>query len=641
MNNPFELIPDLKIGHIVEVSGTTIKVELSGSVTELSRTYEGRVYPIGQIGSIVKVHFGRRLVFGFVTLLRMRSEELMEAAQPIPYDADQRLMEVELFAEGSWNAAEDRLDFLRGVATYPLPRQSVHLLTRAEAVQIYSAAERRQKKDDCDPLVPFAQYVGADNAVCRANIDKMLGMHCAVLGSTGSGKSGAVAALLHSMLEHKPDGENVAHPRVVVIDPHGEYTHAFKERAVTYRAYDPIGTEETEGTPIFLPYWLMSSDEFRMLVIGKTEREATSQNNIIHKALTHARMVAAGLVEAAPHSYEKTFPDDGLEADFPRPKAGFTSEDLLEFDRDKPKPFKLSEVAKHIEYLQAARFKKGTRTTERVPAGEFSETFKSILDKISILRRDPRIKFLMEEWKEGAFPLERVIGQLVGNIEKDGILRDLRILDISGLPNEVAGPLSAMLARLLFQYKLYQTPAEREKDPVLLVCEEAHRYVPDRGEAEYAAAQSAIRRIAREGRKYGIGLMLVSQRPADVESTVISQCGTWLVLRLTNSADQQHVSRFLPDGLSGMTKALPNLAQQEAIFVGEGAAMPARIRIRDLTVDQLPRSETAKFAKGWTLDRLSQDELRVVAARMSGNEELSESPATGQNQSQHPERAAF
>jgi len=177
--------------------------------------------------------------------------------------------------------------------------------------------------------------------------------------------------------------------------------------------------------------------------------------------------------------------------------------------------------------------------------------------------------------------------------------------------------LTAMLARLLFQYKVYQTSAERERDPVVLVCEEAHRYVPDRGEAEYAAAQSAIRRIAREGRKYGIGLMLVSQRPADVESTVISQCGTWLVLRLTNAADQQHVARFLPDGLSGMTRVLPNLAQQEAIFVGEGAAMPARIRIRDLSKDMLPKSETAKFARGWSMDRLSIEEIESIAGRMA------------------------
>ncbi len=617
--NTFDLISDLKIGHIVEVSGTTIRVELSGDVTELTRTYNGRVYPIGQIGSIIKVHFGRRLVFGFVTLLRMRSEELLEISKPIPPDADQRLMEVELFAEGVWNAADQRLRFVRGVTTYPLPRQSVHLLTREETTQIYSAAEGQQIDGEYSPLVPFAHYVGADNAVCRANVDKMLGMHCAVLGSTGSGKSGAVAALLHSMLEHSPEQGAVSHPRVLVIDPHGEYGQAFKERAVVYRAYDPLGNEQAAGTPISLPYWLMSADEFRLLVIGKTEREATSQNNIIYKALTHARMVVAGLVKPAPSEYGATIPDDGSEPDSPRPKEGVEIEDLGEFDRDKPRPFSLDELKNHIEFLQAARIKKGTQTTERVPAGEFSEGFKSILDKLAVLRRDPRIRFLMGEWNDQSPSLARIIAQLVGQIQGEGgVDKDIRILDISGLPNEVAGPLAAMLARLLFQYKVYQITEERRRDPVVLVCEEAHRYVPDRGEAEYAAAQTAIRRIAREGRKYGIGLMLVSQRPADVESTVISQCGTWLVLRLTNAADQQHVSRFLPDGLSGMTKVLPNLAQQEAIFVGEGASMPARVRIRDLTGDQLPKSETARFAKGWTLDRLAEAEIAKIADRMAG-----------------------
>lgn len=617
--NTFDLIPDLRIGHIVEVSGTTIRVELSGDVTELTRTYEGRVYPIGQIGSIVKVHFGRRLIFGFVTLLRMRSEELPELSKPIPPDADQRLMEVELFAEGVWNASDQRLRFVRGITTYPLPRQSVHLLTREEATQIYSAAEGQQAADECSPLVPFAHYVGSDNAICRANVNKMLGMHCAVLGSTGSGKSGAVAALLHSMLDHTPASGLTSHPRIIIIDPHGEYGHAFKTRSLVYRAYDPLGTEETAGTPINLPYWLMSADEFRRLVIGKTEYEATSQNNVIYKALTHARMVAAGLVDPAPTAYDIDIPEDGGDPDAPRPKAGVEVDKLLEFDRDRPRPFSLEEVKNHIEFLQAARLKKGTQKSERVPPGDFSKDFKSILDKLAVLRRDPRIQFMMKEWTTNSPLLEQVIVQLVGQIQgESGVNQDIRILDISGLPNEVAGPLSAMLARLLFQYKVYQTTEERKRDPVVLVCEEAHRYVPDRGEAEYAAAQTAIRRIAREGRKYGIGLMLVSQRPADVESTVISQCGTWLVLRLTNAADQQHVSRFLPDGLSGMTKALPNLAQQEAIFVGEGASMPARVRIRDLRDDQLPKSETAKFAKGWTLERLTETEIAMIAKRMTG-----------------------
>ena len=612
----FDLVKDLRIGHIVEVSGTSIRVELDGDVTELSRTHAGRVYPIGQMGSVVKIHFGRHIVFGFVTLLRMRSEELIEQGKVIPPDADQRLMEVELFSEGIWQTAQQRLKFTRGVTTFPLPRQSVYLLTRDEAVSLYTAAEGQREGDGFDSLVPFATYVGADAAQCRANIDKMFSMHCAVLGSTGSGKSGAVAAILHSILDHKAKDEAVCHPRIIVIDPHGEYGAAFGDRAVIYRTYDPIGNDTVEGVGIDLPYWLMSAEEFRLLTIGKTEHEATSQHNVIYKALTHARMEAAGLVDKAPTGYGGPIPADGGAPDVPRPKAGTTQADLDAFDRDKPRPFKIVELVNHIVYLQAARPNKANTALESVTASTFADDFKSILDKISILRRDPRIQFMMKEWDAASPTLSTVLSQFVGGIA-DAPNKDLRILDISGLPNEVAGPLTAALARLLFRYKVYQTKDERAKDPVLLVCEEAHRYVPDRGEAEYAAAQSAIRRIAREGRKYGVGLMLVSQRPADIDGTVIAQCGTWLVLRLTNQADQQHVSKFLPDGLSGMTKSLPNLGQQEAIFVGEGAALPARVRIKDLGKDQLPQSHNARFAEGWSGPRLTVDELDEVAKRMT------------------------
>lgn len=619
----FEPVNDLKFAHIVEVAGTTVRAELEGTVSELTRSYRGRIYPIGQIGSVVKIHFGRRLVFGFVTLLRMRSEELADGVPHPPVDSDQRLMEVELFAEGSWATGQERLLLTRGVTTYPLPRQGVYLLTREETGILYRAAEG-QRPDGADPLVPFATYVGADAVPCRANIDRMFGMHCAVLGSTGSGKSGAVAAVLHSVLEHQPTPDSACHPRVIVLDPHGEYGTAFGDRALVYRAYDPIGTGESGGQTVRLPYWLMTAEEFRLLVIAKTEKEATSQHNIVYKALTHARMVAAGLVHPAPTAYGAPVLDAGQPVDEPRAREGVNPDQIGSFDRDKPRPFAMEEFIRHIKFLQAARQKKGDTVTERIPEGDFAKEFKSILDKISVLRHDPRIRFLMEEWTDTTPPLNEILSQFVGGAADDR--RDLRILDISGLPNEVAGPLTGALARLLFQYKLYQTLEERRRDPLLLVCEEAHRYVPDRGDAEYATAQAAIRRIAREGRKYGLGLMLVSQRPADVESTVISQCGTWLVLRLTNAADQQHVARFLPDGLSGMTRVLPSLAQQEALFVGEGASLPARIRVRNLTDEQLPRSSSIPFAAGWAGPSLSQDQIESIAKRMDGS---AESPPNG------------
>jgi len=609
----YEQNPNLRIGHVVEVSGNSIKVELDVQISELSRTVDGVIYPIGQIGSTVKIHFGRKIIFGFVTLLRMRSEE--ESKSPVPPDADSRVMEIDLFAEASWASDSKKLTYSRGVTIYPLPRQPVCLVTKEEAKVLYEAAEGTLKGDS-DPMIAFATYVGSDQTPCRANINKMFGLHCAVLGSTGSGKSGTVAALLHAVLNHKTEDGVVLKPRIIAIDPHGEYGKAFGKRAKVYRAYDPIGTDESAGDPVALPYWLMTAEEFRSLVIGKTEFEATTQHNIVYKALTHARMAEAGLVEHAPDRYAIQLPSDHENWEAKR-LAGVTPEQIAAFNRDKPRPFSLREVHNHIRYAQASR-KSKSNMTEQVPDAEFAKTFRSILDKLAVLRSDPRIKFLMKEYARTDSPsLSEIIQQFVAEIVKDGVAQDIRIIDISGLPNEVAGPLTAAIARLLFQYKLYQSSDERNRDPILLICEEAHRYVPDRGEAEYAEAQRAIRRIAREGRKYGLGLMLVSQRPSDIEGTVISQCNTWLVMRLTNLADHQHVSRFLPDHLSGMTRALSSLGRQEALFVGEGAALPARIRVKTLQPDQCPKSSDVLFLEGWKQEKLKSNEIQEIVMRMA------------------------
>ncbi|MFT4927986.1 MAG: hypothetical protein ACI8WB_004101, partial [Phenylobacterium sp.] len=185
----FNPVDELKIGQIVEVSGTIIKVEISTKISVLSRTYDGRVYPIGQIGSMVKIHYGRKVIFGLVTMLRMRSEELIEAGQPITPDSDQRVMEVQLLAEGNWINSKEKLIFKRGIKTYPLPQQGVYLLTTDEVAKLYQSAEG-DMSESVDPLVSFATYSATESTVCRANINKMFGMHCAVLGSTGSGKSG-------------------------------------------------------------------------------------------------------------------------------------------------------------------------------------------------------------------------------------------------------------------------------------------------------------------------------------------------------------------------------------------------------------------------------------------------------------------
>ena len=602
----FKTHPALRIGKVVEVNGSFVRIELDMKITELTRSVFGQVYAVGQIGSIIKIHFGRKILFAYVRMLRMHSDILAEEGKTsiLPGD-DKRILEADLFGQGIWSSKTETLTFTRGVETYPLPLQDAFLCLNEELESIYRAAENLNLEKD-NPMVPIGNYIGGNEAICRANIDKLFGHHCAILGSTGSGKSGTVASILHSVLEHESNEKSIK-PKIVIIDPHGEYAKAFKGKAIIYNAYNDSSGSYGTSTELKLPYWLMSSDEFRSLVIGKTEFEATSQTNMVYQAITYARLLQTELIENVGN-------DPLGESDDQVPRSGIQEDSILNFDRDKPNPFLLSEFIKHLEKVQGRKTGKVDNLT---PSDSNRQKIEAILKKLKVLRSNPQLKFLLEEFNDSSPSLKDVLNQFVGENED----KNLRIIDISGLPNEVAGPLTALIARLLFQYKVWQTRDERETDPVLFVCEEAHRYVPNQGEAQYKEAQEAVRRIAKEGRKYGIGLMLVSQRPSDVESTVLSQCNSWIVLRLTNSNDQEHVSKFLPDSLAGLTKMLPALTRREAIFVGEAAALPSRIRIRKLDPDQLPDSNDISFVKGWSTETPDKFDVDAIAKRWIGKTE--------------------
>ncbi|NOU23761.1 MAG: ATP-binding protein [Methyloglobulus sp.] len=610
----FEPRSELRIGKILEVNGSSLRIELDNRISELTCSIDGRVYPIGQIASIIKVYFGKKLLFAYVRMLRMRSDLLAEEGKTlIEAGDDSRILEADLFGQGSWSNKTEKLSFSRGVETYPLPLQDAYLCLNEELENIYRGAEDITKAQTISPMIPIGNYIGSNNAVCRANMDKLFGHHCAILGSTGSGKSGTVASIIHSVLDYQINDKTL-NPRIIMIDPHGEYAAAFKDKAIVYKAYNEASSSNGDAQELKLPYWLMSSDELRSLIIGKTEFEATSQNNIIYEALTYARMLQAGLV--------KSVGDNPKGAVVLENEEGKGNAEILSFDRDKPHPFELSEFIKHIDKVQGRQKDKDVDLSQS--AGR--DKIDSILKKYRILKANPQLNFIMDELNANSPTLEKVLSQFVGVSEEKTSSQDvdlkkekhLRIIDISGLPNEVAGPLTALIARLLFQYKLWQTKDERKTDPILFVCEEAHRYVPNHGEAQYKEAQEAVRRIAKEGRKYGIGLMLVSQRPSDVESTVLSQCNSWLILRLTNSNDQQHVAKFLPDSLAGLTSMLSALTRREALFVGEAAALPSRIRITKLPKDKLPDSHDISFVEGWTNQPANVSKLKEITDKWTG-----------------------
>jgi uncharacterized protein len=542
----------------------------------------------------------------------MRSEVARLEGLAIPFQSeDSRIMDADLFGEGVWDPATSNLSFTRGVRNYPLPGQSVYLTTQEELRHIYHGAEK-SLTTELSPMVRIGSYVGAEGTPCYANFDKLLGLHCAILGSTGAGKSGVVAAIVHALLGHKPSDTINIRPRIIIIDPHGEYANAFGDRCIVYRAYNATDDPETKNQrALKLPYWLMTGEEFREMIIGKTEWEATSENNIVYKALTHSRLVKRGWIEDS-KVFEGQAANPAIDPADPRPKKAEWKAKIAQYDRDTPDPFSLTEFQNHINFEQSVRVK-GGKWEKAAPSDLKSHS--SVLDKLSVLRSDPRIAFMMTNYKEGDSDLPEILQQFVGEVGGPENKTDVRIIDISGLPNEIAGPLTAAVSRLLFQYKIWQSRDERERDPILVICEEAHRYVPDSGLAEYQSAQKAVRRLAKEGRKYGIGLMLVSQRPSDVERTVLSQCNSWIVMRLTNSTDQEHVNRFLPDNLAGMTKLLPSLSRREALFVGEAVAVPARILITELKREQLPDSNDVSFLSGWAKPPITRDELQTVVNR--------------------------
>ncbi|MEO1020164.1 MAG: ATP-binding protein, partial [Pseudomonadota bacterium] len=277
--------------------------------------------------------------------------------------------------------------FDRGVRNSPLPLQAVYLVKSSETRRLYSAIEKRSG-EGLDRFISFGAYVGDESIACHADMDKLFGQHFAVLGSTGSGKSTAVSAILHAVLDHKAvENRPQASPRVIIIDPHGEYGQAFGDRAVVYRAYDETGTESAPERAVKLPYWLMSSDEFRRLVVGKGEFEATSQANVVYKALAHARMHHAGLVIAADDPARLT--DVQQHPDLPRVAPGVDSADIAKFDRDWPLAFDLDEFRKHIEVAQNKRLMSGV--WKPLTDGDYQKNFSSILDKLSVLRLDSRI----------------------------------------------------------------------------------------------------------------------------------------------------------------------------------------------------------------------------------------------------------
>ncbi len=395
--------------------------------------------------------------------------------------------------------------------------------------------ERQVHRLEDVAVIDIGHIRGRPAVPARLMVDALLGKHFAIVGSTGSGKSTVLARILHELLACCP----AAH--VLLVDPHGEYGRAFGARA---RVLDV--------TSLTLPHWLLAFDELARVVLGEGAEQARAERIALHDALLAARRRGAALM--------------------PERRIGV----------DTPVPYPFSALG---EWLEEAR---GSleRAHERSVLGR-------LVQRLELARQNPRYAFLFRD-----LVAQDSLGSLLARLfafEPGGPA--ITILDTSAMAAEIAEVVVAALARLAFEIGLWSEPECRR--PLLFACEEAHRYVPADHAPGFPACRRAIERLAREGRKYGTALALVSQRPADLSPAALSQCGTILALRTGNDVDRRYIERALPDGCGHLVEALPALATGEALVTGEGTPVPAIVAVRDLEDGCRPQSRTPSFAEAW------------------------------------------
>ena len=372
-------------------------------------------------------------------------------------------------------------------------------------------------------------------------VNELLRKHFAVLGTTGSGKSCAVSVLLSAILADYP----MAH--ILVIDPHNEYGRAFGKAA------EVITIDNLQ-----LPFWLFDFEEaVGILVRGGTAQEQEAQALILKDAITRARRHYAGENHAA-----------------------------AMMSVDTPTPFRVSDLLRFIYEAMG-----------RLDKPDTSLPYLRLKTRLESLRDDRRFSFMFADWLVGQDALSQIVGRLL-RIPVGG--KPLTIMDLSGVPSEIADVVVSLSCRLIFDFAVWSDRGRMP--PVLLICEEAHRYVPADERIGFAATARAITRIAREGRKYGVSLALISQRPSELSAQALSQCGTIFALRLANELDQRFMETVMPDAARGNLALLSSLGTQEAIVCGEGVPLPMRIRFEDVPWTRRPRSEGADFAKAWQAD---------------------------------------
>jgi len=513
-----------------------------------------RLVAVGEVGSHVLIRQGDIQVVA--QIVRARQELLPYAAGPGANKTGgpmkSGLLDLMPLGELSKSGV-----FSRGVVHHPTPGAEVHLMRKVEVESLY---KKYQTKGYELGFLPALPSVG----VCL-DPSTLFARHLAILGQSGSGKSWGVASMLQRAVKAMPN----AH--IILLDLHGEYIWNDSD-GVQHAAFAEDTFRYVDARDLEIPYWLLTYAELVDLLIDRSDEKASTQMAFLREVLLELRKKANEHLEGVSITI-----DSPVYFDLPELYMAFkrANEQVTDFGKAKGPLF-----------------------------GQFDE----FIIKLQARFNDVRYDFLFKpKQRKSSDTLADLLRDFVG-LRKPS--RQITVVDFSSVPFDVRPTVSAQIGRLSFEFN-YWNPRSREF-PILLVCEEAHSYIPRAEDTQYDGTRRSMERIAKEGRKYGVGLAVVSQRPYELSETVLAQCGNFICLRITNPDDQEYIRRLVPDAEAGLVDILSSLGRGEAMAMGEALPIPTRFMLHP--PNPMPNSSDIDFYSQWKQGVESLDVDAIVDA---------------------------
>lgn len=534
------------IGRVKHVLGSTVTVALDPGMAGISPIFRGEVISVGQIGSIVRIPQGLVDLIGSVSLVGIA--ELVGSLEPANVvSVGERWLQIQLVGQIDRTSGA----FQRGVACYPGLDDAVHFATAEQLLPLFPPADDRRLK--------IGRLAAAEGLSVSLDAARLVVRHAAIVGSTGSGKTSCVSSLLQGFVAGGWSSSNI-----IVVDPHGEYSRALGANA---RVLSVLG--EGEGA-LHVPFWALPAIEILRIFAGGAGGQTFSARFV--ELVGKHRKQFVGDSEWLNIDANSVTPDTPVPFDINLVWFELDSENRetlnIKADPNTRAVVTLGDAA----VLRSTTFSPYGAGSAAPFKGAMYGVYGTMPDLLRLGLKDPRLQFLLRPAASAAGP-DPMLHAITEWLGRD---KPIAVLDFSGVPPEASDAAIGVVLSLILQLAMRASDSDvaiGRSLPVLLVLEEAHRYL---GDGASALTRDSANKIAREGRKYGVGMWLVSQRPTELPDTALAQCGTLIALRLTNSADQATVKTALPDDVAGLSAVLPALRTGEALISGEAAVIPTR-----------------------------------------------------------------